>query len=207
MSRARAAIAVVLVAASVVLALLASDVLRWRSAVRSGDVHFGRSPATATWTARTLVPSDPARALLGLDVPLRFRAAEQSFDAVRAAGRGVDNGLSEARARGELETRLAELALSPDHSIASAADNLLGILAFEDAGRAGPMTPAPVDQSVADFQAAIRLDPKSAEAKFNLELLLRQLLARGVRKGPGDNGAAPTHGHRGGGGGLPGRGY
>jgi hypothetical protein len=202
----RIAVACALLLAAAVLAGLAADVLGWRDAIRRGDRELARAPAAATWNASTLLPADPARDLLGLDLPLRFRAAEQAFVAVRAAGQGFDNGLSETRNRGEVEAELAQLARSDDHVLASQADNLLGILAFADSSQTGASAPAPIDQSVADFQAAVRLDPGNADAKFNLELLLRQLVARGVRRGPG-SGAGATHGHRGAGGGVPGRGY
>ncbi|HUK44876.1 MAG TPA: hypothetical protein VLV28_06260 [Gaiellaceae bacterium] len=203
----RLAAAFLLLAAATILALLASDVLSWRDAMRSGDRQFVRSPADATWSASTVLPSEPSRSLLGLELPLRFRAAEQSFAAVQAAGRGYDNGFSEAKNRGELEAELTGLAQSGDRVIASEADNLLGILAFTDSTQSGPIAPAPVDESVADFQAAVRLDPSNGDAKFNLELLLRQLLAKGVRPGSNPSAGGPARGHRGAGGGIPGRGY
>jgi hypothetical protein len=207
MRASRIAAAATLVAVAAVLGCLASDVLSWRAAIRRGDREFVRHPASAGWKANTVLPSDPARGLLGVALPLRFRGAEQSFAAVQAAGRGYDNGLSETRLRGELEAELAELAQSRDHALASQADNLLGILAFADSTQSGPIAPAPVDRSVGDFQAAIRLDPTNADAKFNLELLLHELIAHGVRKGPDASGGGPARGHRGAGGGLPGRGY
>ena len=206
MSGPRIASAVALVAVAAILACLAADVLGWRNAIRNGDREFARSATGATWTAKALLPADPAHDLLGLGLPLRFRSAERAFAAVQAAGQGYDNGLSETRSRGELEAELAQLAQSRNHVIASAADNLLGILAFADSAQTGPSAPAPVDQSVTDFQAAVRLDPTNADAKFNLELLLRQLVAKGVRRGA-SNGAGATRGHLGAGGGLPGRGY
>jgi hypothetical protein len=203
-SRLAAAGALVVVAA--VVACLAADVLGWRNAMRGGDRTFARNAGAARWHGNALFPGDPARSLLGLDLPLRFRAAEQAFAAVRAAGEGYDNGLSEARDRGEAEAELARLTRSKDGAIASQANNLLGILAFSDASQTAASAPAPVDQAVADFQAAVRLDPTNADAKYNLELLLHQLIAHGTRHGP-SNGAGATHGHRGAGGGLPGRGY
>jgi hypothetical protein len=198
---------VTLVVAAVALGLLAHDVLTWRNALRAGDREFARSPSAAEWRASTLLPTDPARKLLGLDGALRLRATEQSFDAVQAAGRGYDNGLSESQTRGELEAELARLGLSGDHVIASTADNLLGILAFSDAAGGSPAAPAPVDQAVADFQAAVRLDPSNADAKFNLERLLRELVAHGVRPGSDNGTGGRSRGHRGAGGGVPGRGY
>jgi hypothetical protein len=198
--------ALVLLAVAALLALLASDALGWRDAVRAGDKTFTTTPASAVWHSSSALPGDPAHGLLGLGDLLRLRSAQQSFVAVQAAGRGYDNGLSESRSRGELEAELSALGRSHDHVIASTADNLLGILAFADATGSGPVAPAPVDQSVADFQAAIRLDPTNTDAKFNLELLLHRLLAHGTRVGP-NNSTGGGHGHRGAGGGIPGRGY
>ena len=206
MSVRRIATACALLIVAAILGCLAADVLGWREAIERGDRTFARVAADATWNANALLHADPASDLLGLDLPLRFRSAERTFVAVQAAGQGFDNGLSETRNRGEAEAELAQLARSRDHVIASQANNLLGILAFADSSQTGPSAAAPVDQSVADFQVAVRLDPTNADAKFNLELLLRQLVARGVRHGPGSS-AGATHGRRGAGGGLPGRGY
>ena len=206
MSGLRLASAVALLAVAAILACLAADVLDWRDAIRSGDRELARNAAGATWTANALLPADPACALLCLGLPLWFRAAEQFFSAVQRAGQGYDNGLTETQTRGELESELAQLAQSRNHAIASAADNLLGILAFADTSQTGASPPAPIDQSVADFQAAVRLDPTNADAKFNLEVLLRQLIAKGVRPGPSNAGGA-SRGNKGAGGGLPGRGY
>lgn len=202
----RIALAAVLCGAAAVLVFLALDVLRWRDAIGSGDRAFARSPASATWQASTLLPGDPARGLLGLGPALRFRAGEQAFAAVEAAGNGYDNGFSEAHARGELEAELAALGMSGQRPLASEADNLLGILAFADATQTGPMAPAPAEQSVADFQAAVRLDPADVDAKFNLELVLRALIAKGVRHGA-SNAPGKANGHSGAGGGLAGSGY
>ena len=207
MSALRIAIAIALVGVGAILACLAWDVLSSRNAIRSGDRQFAVSAPGATWKANTVLPWDPARDLLGLGLPLRFRTTEQSFAAAKAAGQGFDNGLSETRTRGEVEAELAGLAQSRDRAIASRADNMLGILAFTDSTVSGPIAAAPIDQSVADFQAAIRLDPTNADAKFNLELLLRQLRAKGVRPGANNNAGGQANGHHGAGGGLPGRGY
>jgi hypothetical protein len=207
MKAARPVIAAGLLALAVLLAVLTVDVLRWRDAMHDGDRELAASPATASWHADTLAPGDPVRWLLGLDPALKFRAAAQSFAAVQAAGDGYDNGVSEAQTRGELEDQLASIALSNNHTIASAADNLLGILAFDDATTSGPIEPAPVDQSVGDFQAAVRAEPGNVAAKYNLELLLRLLVAKGVRHGSTVGGSGSSTGQQGAGGGIPGRGY
>jgi hypothetical protein len=203
----RSAAVVLLLAASVGLTAVAFDVLHSRDAIRDGDRKLAASPASASWAPSTVFSPSISRGLLGLDSAVRLRRAMQSFAAVRAAGAGYDNGLSESRARGELEAALSQLGQARDHVIASYADNMLGILAFSDASQTGPIAPAPVEQSVADFEAGIRADPANADAKFNLERLLQELVARGLRQGPSSNGGGPTKGHRGASGGLPGRGY
>jgi hypothetical protein len=84
---------------------------------------------------------------------------------------------------------------------------MLGILAFADSRPVGPSAPAPVDQSVGAFQAAVRADPTNEAAKYNLELLLRRLVAKGTRRGPNGSASGPSLGRNGASGGLPGHGY
>lgn len=204
---ARLTLAVVLLAAAAFAALLAADLLGWHDALRAGDSEFVRQPASARWSASSVLPFDPALRILDLHAQLAFRRAARSFVSVEAAGNGIDNGYSESQTRGALEGVLANLAQGPDRRLDSAAENLLGILAFKDSQQRGPSAPAPVDVSVADFESAVQLDPANQDAKFNLELLLRELLARGVRPGSNGSSSGPAKGHQGAGGGLPGRGY
>ena len=98
----RVALALVLLALAVFAALLAADVRSWHAAVRSGDARFARSPADARWSAATLLPFDPARAILDLADGLEFRRAAQEAIALQAVGNGIDNGYTESRARGAL---------------------------------------------------------------------------------------------------------
>ena len=103
-------------AVAAVLALLARDVLGWRDAVRERRPRVRAEPAAATWhAARRRCPGTRPAGSSGSTTALRLRAAQQSFAAVQAAGRGYDNGLSESRARGELEAELAALGRSRDH--------------------------------------------------------------------------------------------
>ncbi len=203
----RVTLGLVVLALAVVAALLAADLRNWREAVSAGDAAFAREPASARWQASTVLPSDPALRIVGISNQLAFRRAARRFVTVVDAGNGIDNGYSESRARGALEEDLTNLARGGDQHEDSAAENLLGILAFQDSRQLGPNAPAPVERSVADFQAAVELDPANDDAKANLELLLRNLLAKGVRPGSNGSSSGPAKGHKGAGGGLPGRGY
>ncbi len=207
MSIRRLFLVALLTALAVLSALLAADLRSWQTALRAGDSTFANDPAAASWEASTSFPFDPAFRLLGLSDQIALRRAAQQFVQVAAAGNGLDNGFSESQARGALEEVLTKLGAGPDAGRDSAAENLLGILAFLDTKQHGPNAPAPVERSVADFQSAARLDPGNDDAKFNLELLLRDLLARGVRPGSNGSSTGPAKGHKGAGGGQPGRGY
>ena len=207
MSARRLTSAAVLLVLAVVAVLLAADLRSWRTAVARGDATFAVQPSAARWSTSTLLPFDPALALLGLQDQLALRRAERRFVTVSAEGNGLDNGYSESAQRGALEGELTNLARTSNPARASEADNLLGILAFVDSRQRGPSGAAPVERSQADFQAAVQVDPTNEAAKYNLELLLRELLAKGVRSGSNDSGGGPAKGHKGAAGGQPGRGY
>jgi hypothetical protein len=207
MSRARVAIAVLALGAAVFAALLASDLRSWQTTVRNGDLRFTQNPTAASWQASTVLPPSLARGILGISDQLAYRRAARTFVTVDNLGIGFDNGYSESRRRADLEVVLTDLAHSGDHRRDSAADNLLGILAFADSQPVGATVPAPVDRAVGDFQSAVELDPANEAAKFNLEWLLRELVAKGVRSGGSSGSGGPAKGHKGAGGSLPGKGY
>ena len=203
----RIAVAALLLALATFVVLLASDLHAWRRAVQSGDTRFVQSPGNATWTTSAIIPFRLAEGILGLSSQIAFREAAQSFVVVKAAGNGLDNGYSESRNRGVLEAELARLAGGSNRLRDSQAENLLGILAFIDSEENGPTGPAPVDRSVGDFQSAVQLDPTNEDAKFNLKLLLHDLVAHGERSGANGSTSGPAKGHTGAGAGTPGRGY
>ena len=205
--RLRIPLALATLAAAVVATLLAADLRSWQDGVRSGDTRFLEQPGSATWASPAVLPFNLARGMLGISDQITFRQAVQSFVAVHALGNGFDNGYSESRTRADLEVLLTTLARGPDRVRDSLADNLLGILAFSDSQTRGTSQPAPVERAVADFQSAVQLDPANADAKFNLEWLLRQLVPQGARSGNSASQASAAKGHKGTGGGQPGKGY
>ncbi len=199
--------AVVLLVLAVVAALLAADVRGWQRAIRTGDLRFSQNPGYAQWTASPTLPGDPARKLLGIGDQIVFRNAVRTFVTVAAAGQGFDNGYSESRERAAAEAVLANLAAGSNRLRDSEADNLLGILAYTDSKQTGPYAPTPVEQSESDFRSAVSLDPGSEDAKFNLEWLMRALVAKGSRAGQNGSAGTSKKGHNGAGGGQPGKGY
>jgi hypothetical protein len=208
MSGVRIGAGVAAIVVAVLVALLASDLRSWRSALDAGDLAYAQNHATAHWKAATVLPAGLSQGILRVSDDLALRRAASTFAVVRTLGNGVDNGYSESQRRAALEVALTNLADGADRRRDSVVDNMLGILAYQDSQQTGPSAPAPIDRAVNDFEAAVELDPANEDAKFNLEWLRRQLVAHGTRGGgtSGQGGPAKT-GHKGAGGGVPGRGY
>lgn len=193
--------ALVLVALAVFVALLAGDVRGWQQTFASDDVQ-----ADAGASVSPRVPWDLAERLLGVGDDVRTRHAILLFKQTVSARARLDDALDVTAARAGAETALAALAHGRGPR-ASQAATLLGILAFGDLARGGGRNPSQADTAVADFESAVRADPADETAKFDLELVLRSLTARGVRTGQtGISGAGAT-GRHGAGSGTPGRGY
>jgi hypothetical protein len=207
MRRGRVLIAALALTGAVFAAIVASDLRAWNDAVAAGDLTFAVHPAQARWSPATVLPAGLTRGMLGIADDLAYRRATRAFVAVERAGCGIDNCYSESQRRTALELELAGLARSADRARDAALLNLLGILAYADSQQHGASRPAPIERAVADFQAAVQLDPTNEDAKFNLEWILRRLAAHGVRPGGTSGQGGPARGRRGAAGGVPGRGF
>jgi len=203
----RLAVAAVALVLAVLAALLASDLRSWRDAFAHDDLAFAASPrATPDWQASTILPDDPAAALLSVGDDRTLRTGIRLFAASYRTGLGFDSGASQRRLRSAAEAVLAGAAQSPDPQRASQAYDLAVILAFSESVSAGGGASA-TDRAVTDLQTAVRLDPGNEDAKANLELLLRLLVAHGQRPGPTATSGPRATGHHGAGSGTPGAGY
>ena len=187
--------ALVLVALAVVVALLAADVRAWQQVLEGNRL-----------TASTRLPGDPAARMLAIRDDVQARRAVALFRATASVHGRLDNALGVTAARANAETALA--AVARGHGArASQAATLLGVLAFGDLARGGGRDSSQAETAVGDFENAIRADPSDANAKYDLELLLRTLAARGVRTGPGAGSGTGATGRKGAGSGTPGQGY
>ncbi len=181
-------------------AAVAHDARAWRDALTGGDALYTQAPSRGRWNATTWLPGDPAGRLARTAEDVSLRRAVRLFVVATHTPRGFDAGESRARRRSAAGAALTSVAATASARAASQANDLLGVLEA--------LGPRPDDElAVASFQAAVRADPSNVDAKTNLELALRRLQARGVRRGPG-NGTGPRNGgRRGAGSGTPGRGY
>ncbi len=184
----RASAAALMLGLSLVLVLLARDVWHWQRAVADADARVALGPiGEEAWDADATLPWGLGRRLLGLDDDLAFRRA--AMPAIRAS---VFKPLTPAlrKQRAVTETALARIAFrDPDPVRASLAADYLGVLRYSDpptptASRSAYNDPSrsgvpsgdktPEQEAVAQFETALRIDPGNADAKRNLEALLRQ---------------------------------
>jgi hypothetical protein len=159
-----------------VLVLLAVDANTGKTTVARDDLRFRALPDhRALWTPHTLLPGDPVAGLIGTASTMHYRRALQYFWYSRVGGDPEvrqDAPTLRANAQDRLESLISS---APDTGQRSAAANLLGVLVVT--------TPAPdrdkdaVKQILIRarqyFQQAIAIDPGNADAKQNLELVLR----------------------------------
>jgi hypothetical protein len=201
--------AFVLLALGVCAALLAADVNAWQNTLRTDDAALTAAPAN------THVPFRLAERLLGVHDDVAARRALALYRQAAHTSISRDNAFQGGAALAQAESALADIARGSNRVRASQAETLLGVLVFTAVApnsnpfsteRAGP-GPDQVSESVLDFQNAVRDDPTNSTAKYDLELLIRSLAAKGVRVGAAQQSGKGSTGRHGASGGVPGEGY
>jgi hypothetical protein len=195
--RLRLAVAPLLVLLAGIALLLAADVRGWQRAL---DHDVNGRPASER------LPWGPAARLLSVRDDVQARRAVALFRQAVSRRARLDDALGVTAERARAELALAQVAQAKG-ARAAQAGTLLGILAFGDLARGGGRDTGQAETALGDFEGAVRADQADANAKFDLELLLRSLVARGVRVGPNAGSGTGSTGRRGAGSGSPGRGY
>ena len=171
-----ALLALLCTAAGTVLLLLAFDAHTWRTTVARDDLRFRALPAhRGLWKPRTLLPGDPASALLGTGDTMAYRKALQLFWYSRIGSNPEerqDLPTLRAQAQQHLLDLTAQGLSAHERSLAA---NLLGVLVVttpnssQDKGAIEQI----LKRAAGYFQQAIRIDSHNDDAKLNLELVLR----------------------------------
>jgi hypothetical protein len=183
----------------------AHDIRAWDTAIARGDARYARHPGDARWVAGTWLPGDPAATALAVGDDVALRRAEQAFAVALAAPAGFDNGRHRAQLRAEADLELSNVVAGGTRAQASRAGNLSGILAATD--DTGSDAGEAEKRAAETFDSAIRADPANADAKYNLELLLRRIRVVGTREGAGSGAGDLGDALAGAGSGRPGSGY
>jgi hypothetical protein len=169
--------ALVCVLLALLLALIAADAASWRSTVARDDLRFRALPAHAgLWRPPTILPLDPAAKIIGTDSTIRWRRASQWFWFTRI-NNNPDVHMDTPTLRAQTQDMLlAQLASAPSPAQRSDAANLLGVLVATTrvpGGNDRSVITQLLKRSAAYFQQSIAIDPGNADAKQNLELVLR----------------------------------
>lgn len=170
------ALALCCVIAGALLVLVAADVRTWRTTVARDDLRFRVLPAhRGLWKPATLLPGDPAGLLLGTGDTLDYRRSLQLFWFSRI-GSTPESRQDLPTMRAETQQRLEGIAAN-GHSPRerSFAANLLGVLVVTtpSPGNDNSALKAILKRATDYFRQATRLDSSNADAKQNLELVLR----------------------------------
>jgi hypothetical protein len=162
--------AVVAIVASALLALMAADVRAWTDHFAAGDRQLKRNAGPLP--ARKIDSAFPVATvgrILEVDDDVHLRRGIWFFKQGRAAQDREESARAFALSAGELN----RIAAAPSRREASQAQNLIGLIAYYSSSTIG----FDRNDSVAAFTRAIRLDPGNANAKYNLELVLRAIRA------------------------------
>jgi hypothetical protein len=193
---------------AIVLALLALDLHTWQRTVARDDLRFRALPThRQLWRPATLLPGDPASALIGTGSTVTYRRALQYFWYSRI-GSNPEVRQDTPALRADAQQRLQGLISSaPNVHARSTAANLLGVLVATTPtiGNDKDAIAQLLTRAVGYFQQAIAIDAGNLDAKQNLELVLRL-----QRPGKGKLGRDARSGYgfgRGHGAGIEGSGY
>jgi hypothetical protein len=181
-------------AVSLLLALLAADVVRADEAIERGDARYGGvAGRSGMWKADTILPSGVSSRLLGLDDDLAYRTAVQRFRFSKP--RRAVQAFAELALRAGADRQLARaIREESDPRRQAALLNMRGALALEEARLGSDSTP-PIRRAVVQFRRAAELDPANHDAQYNLELALRLLRRAGTTSGgSGERASTPASG-------------
>jgi hypothetical protein len=166
-------VAVVLLGLATVFALFAADVRAWQGTLTQSDLRFrAQRSHPGLWRSPAVLPTDPARSVLGLDDALSYRRALQLFwfsNVGSSTGGQADLAATRVTAETDLQTLMTSGATAEERSNAA---NLLGVMTVT-APANSPTQKEEIKTAIGYFQQAVIANPRNYEAKLNLELLLR----------------------------------
>lgn len=170
------ALAVLCVPLAVALVLVAVDVLRVSGQVTSDDVRFQARPTlpSGLFDEPGFLPGKIAAKAVGLEDDLRYRRAIWLYARANPSNTSVYQTPEQEALRASLEPKLIDAARAEqDPRRRSRLLNLLSLAsmsryAVDPSDRANIVRAA-----IGNLTNAIEIDPENADAKFNLELILR----------------------------------
>jgi len=190
------------IAAVALIALAIDSLVVWRD-VSANDFRFQNASTRqlGLWEDMGAFPGSLTERALGLEDDLAYRHATLSFAAVRPSESVavLDARLESLRGQAQLELTRTSQAESDDQRRARLL-TFLGVLPLDRVITDGDERAGVLRTAIGIFQTAAEIDPANADAKLNLELLLRDALATSLP--PNAPGRRPAGGPRSGPGGV-----
>lgn len=169
------------VVAAAAFALAFGTVDLWRD-VRQADFRFQTAwtRQTALWEGLDPLPASLSTRFLGLEDDLAYRRAVELYERVRPGrGGGFGPRIESRRGQAQLElTRASEADSNPVRR--SKLLNFVGVMPLDRPSMVGDERADQLRTAIGILQSAVRVDPGNAEAKLNLELLLRDAARSGL---------------------------
>jgi hypothetical protein len=165
--------------AALVLAVGVVDL--WRD-VRQADFRFQTASTrqAALWEGLDPLPASMSTRLLGLDDDLAYRRTAELFERARP-GRGGGFGPRAESLRGQAQLELTRASEADSNPVRrSKLLNFLGIMPLDRPSTVGDERADQLRTAIGILQNAVRVDAGNAEAKLNLELLLRDAARSGL---------------------------
>jgi hypothetical protein len=186
--RASAALALVL---AVVLAALATDVLRVSHRLAADDARFDALPQKrGLWFDLDPLPGRPSARLLGTGDDVVYRRILENFLRVQP-GKVEIYGPALENLFGKVQYQLARGSTSdPDPRRRSVLLNLAGATSLAVFTSDPTANASTLRKAIGQFRTAIDLDPGNTDAKVNLELALRNAKAANIPGTGPDAGAS-----------------
>jgi hypothetical protein len=209
-SRLRLVLSGVAAAIGVLALLLAHDVRSWQHTVATATSEYGVAPKERlSLAASTVLPSRLSGNLIGVGRDRLWLDALQKFVVTRDKLANQDQlGPAAYRNLHDSEAALSKVTQDRNAARSSQAYDLLGILVFRSAYPGDSIDPGLIQDALTDLQTAVRVDGGNEDAKENLELVMRGLVAEhSVTIQAQGTGNHVTKIRKGGFGGPPGRGY
>ncbi|MBA3434009.1 MAG: hypothetical protein H0U08_07955 [Actinobacteria bacterium] len=167
---------------AVVLIVLAVDILAVSRDLSDDDFRFQSAPTRqrSLWNDLGLLPGSSTVQALGLEDDLSYRRTVALF-VLAQPGRVSDTGPQVEAARGQAALELTRRSRAePDSRRRSQLLNFLGLIplarSLDDPEERSQVLRA----AIGTFQSAVRVDPENADAKWNLEAVLRDFNYAGL---------------------------
>ena len=170
------ALAVLCVPLAIALVLVAVDVLRVSDAVSGDDVRFQARPTlpSGLYDEPGFLPGRIASKAVGLEDDLRYRRAIWLYARGNPSNTSTYQTPEQEALRASLEPKLIDaVRAEKDPRRRSQLLNLLSLVAMSRYAVDPADRSNIVRAAIGNLTNAIEIDPENADAKFNLELILR----------------------------------